>query len=233
MTARWRPYGAWDTRSLTMLQSLRARLAFLFLGTLVLATVIASVVVVSLYQSYNRNQTEEALRKQVEGVASYYQAGRSAAHITEGHEAGPRRDHRQRVRARQRRSLYYAGPDARFRAAGAARLSGRASTRILTDADARRRGRCSSSRHRAGRTYIGVGGADLQRRPGHRRRRARQAAGRREQRLEERDRPRRGGCRRRARRRRHPGHVRRPPHHPAAAGDRAAPPTRSPAATWT
>jgi signal transduction histidine kinase len=56
-----------------MLQSLRARLAFLFLGTLVLATVIASVVVVSLYQSYNRNQTEAALRKQVEGVASYYQ----------------------------------------------------------------------------------------------------------------------------------------------------------------
>jgi two-component system OmpR family sensor kinase len=56
-----------------MLQSLRARLAFLFLGTLVLATVIASVVVVSLYQSYNRSQTEAALRKQVEGVASYYQ----------------------------------------------------------------------------------------------------------------------------------------------------------------
>ena len=56
-----------------MLQSLRARLAFLFLGTLVLATVIASVVVVSLYQSYNRDQTESALRKQVEGVASYYQ----------------------------------------------------------------------------------------------------------------------------------------------------------------
>jgi signal transduction histidine kinase len=56
-----------------MLQSLRARLAFLFLGTLVLATVIASVVVVSLYQSYNRDQTEAALRKQVEGVASYYQ----------------------------------------------------------------------------------------------------------------------------------------------------------------
>ena len=44
-----------------MLQSLRARLAFLFLGTLVLATVIASVVVVSLYQSYNRDQTDEGL----------------------------------------------------------------------------------------------------------------------------------------------------------------------------
>ena len=56
-----------------MLQSLRARLAFLFLGTLVLATVIASVVVVSLYQSYNRDQTEAALRKQVDGVAAYYQ----------------------------------------------------------------------------------------------------------------------------------------------------------------
>ncbi len=56
-----------------MLQSLRARLAFLFAGTLVLATVIASVVVVSLYQSYNRTQAEKELRKQVAGVASYYQ----------------------------------------------------------------------------------------------------------------------------------------------------------------
>jgi len=56
-----------------MLQSLRARLAFLFAGTLVLATVIASVVVVSLYQSYNRSQTEAELRKQVAGVASYYE----------------------------------------------------------------------------------------------------------------------------------------------------------------
>src|SRR5438105_10479480 len=56
-----------------MLQSLRARLAFLFAGTLVLATVIASVVVVSLYQSYNRDQTEAELRKQVTGVATYYE----------------------------------------------------------------------------------------------------------------------------------------------------------------
>jgi signal transduction histidine kinase len=56
-----------------MLQSLRARLAFLFAGTLVLATVTAAVVVVSLYQSYNRDQTEAELRKQVTGVASYYE----------------------------------------------------------------------------------------------------------------------------------------------------------------
>jgi signal transduction histidine kinase len=56
-----------------MLQSLRARLAFLFAGTLVLATVIAGVVVVSLYQTYNRNQTEAELRKQVAGVASFYE----------------------------------------------------------------------------------------------------------------------------------------------------------------
>jgi signal transduction histidine kinase len=62
-----------------MLQSLRARLAFLFAGTLVLATVTAAVVVVSLYQSYNRDQTEAELRKQVSGVASYYErAFRSA-----------------------------------------------------------------------------------------------------------------------------------------------------------
>jgi signal transduction histidine kinase len=56
-----------------MLQSLRARLAFLFLGTLVLATVIASVVVVSLYQSYNRDQTTKELRAQVDGLQAYYQ----------------------------------------------------------------------------------------------------------------------------------------------------------------
>ncbi|HEY7258540.1 MAG TPA: HAMP domain-containing protein, partial [Gaiellales bacterium] len=56
-----------------MLQSLRARLAFLFAGTLVLATVIAAVVVVSLYKSYNRDQTVNQLRTQVGAVARYYQ----------------------------------------------------------------------------------------------------------------------------------------------------------------
>ena len=56
-----------------MLQSLRARLAFLFAGTLVLATVIAAVVVVSLYNSYNRDQTVIQLRNQVGALASYYQ----------------------------------------------------------------------------------------------------------------------------------------------------------------
>jgi signal transduction histidine kinase len=56
-----------------MLQSLRARLAFLFAGTLVLATVIAGVIAVGLYQSYNRNQTVSQLRNQVAGLAAYYQ----------------------------------------------------------------------------------------------------------------------------------------------------------------
>ena len=56
-----------------MLQSLRARLAFLFAGTLVLATVIAAVVVVSLYKSYNRDQTIMQLRNQATALASYYQ----------------------------------------------------------------------------------------------------------------------------------------------------------------
>ena len=56
-----------------MLQSLRARLAFLFAGTLVLATVIAAVVVVSLYRTYNRDQTVNQLRNQVGALASYYQ----------------------------------------------------------------------------------------------------------------------------------------------------------------
>jgi signal transduction histidine kinase len=56
-----------------MLQSLRARLAFLFAGTLVLATVIAAVVVVSLYRSYNQDQTVAQLRDQVTGLQHYYQ----------------------------------------------------------------------------------------------------------------------------------------------------------------
>jgi signal transduction histidine kinase len=55
-----------------MLRSLRARLAFLFVGTLLLATVIAGAVVVSLYQSFSRDQTVNALRTQVHGVAAYY-----------------------------------------------------------------------------------------------------------------------------------------------------------------
>lgn len=55
-----------------MLRSLRARLAFLFVGTLLLATVLAGVVVVSLYQSYSRDQTVNTLRQQVNGVAAYY-----------------------------------------------------------------------------------------------------------------------------------------------------------------
>jgi signal transduction histidine kinase len=55
-----------------MLQSLRARLAFLFAGTLVLAAVIAGVIAVDLYQSYNRNQATNQLRNEVSGVASFY-----------------------------------------------------------------------------------------------------------------------------------------------------------------
>ncbi len=57
-----------------MLRSLRARLAFLFAGTLLLATVIAGVIVVQLYQSYNRDQTIIELRGQVTGVSRYYQS---------------------------------------------------------------------------------------------------------------------------------------------------------------
>ena len=56
-----------------MLQSLRARLAFLFAGTLVLATVIAAVVVVSLYQSYNRDQTVSSCETRWRGSQAYYQ----------------------------------------------------------------------------------------------------------------------------------------------------------------
>ena len=55
-----------------MLRSLRARLAFLFVGTLLLATVLAGVVIVSLYQSYSRDQAVNTLKMQVDGVANYY-----------------------------------------------------------------------------------------------------------------------------------------------------------------
>jgi signal transduction histidine kinase len=56
-----------------MLRSLRARLAFLFVGTLLLATVIAGVVLVGLYQSYSKTQTINTLRRQVAGVSAYYE----------------------------------------------------------------------------------------------------------------------------------------------------------------
>jgi signal transduction histidine kinase len=55
-----------------MLRSLRTRLALLFVGTLLLATVIAGAASIRLYQSYNRDQTKRELRGQVGGVASYY-----------------------------------------------------------------------------------------------------------------------------------------------------------------
>jgi hypothetical protein len=55
-----------------MLRSLRTRLALLFAGTLLLATVIAGAASIRLYQSYNRDQTARDLRKQVVGAADYF-----------------------------------------------------------------------------------------------------------------------------------------------------------------
>jgi signal transduction histidine kinase len=55
-----------------MLRSLRARLAFLFVGMLLLAGVIAGLVVVKLYQSYVRDQTTSALTREVDAVSVYY-----------------------------------------------------------------------------------------------------------------------------------------------------------------
>jgi signal transduction histidine kinase len=57
-----------------MLRSLRTRLALLFAGTLLLATVIAGAASVRLYQSYNRDQTSRELRSQVGGAAQYFSA---------------------------------------------------------------------------------------------------------------------------------------------------------------
>jgi signal transduction histidine kinase len=92
-----------------MLQSLRARLAFLFTGTLVLATVIASVVVVSLYQSYNRSQTEDELRKQVAGVASYYERSFTAT-FNGGKKHSPAPVLASEFEHVSDATLYYAGP---------------------------------------------------------------------------------------------------------------------------
>jgi signal transduction histidine kinase len=55
-----------------MLRSLRTRLTLLFAGTLLLATVIAGAASIRLYQSYNRDQTTNELRKQVGGAAKYF-----------------------------------------------------------------------------------------------------------------------------------------------------------------
>ncbi len=85
-----------------MLRSLRARLAFLFVGTLLLATVLAGVVVVSLYQSYSRDQTVTTLRMQVNGVALYYNRAIDQYYTMNGNTqaAGGLT---QRLRARDRR----------------------------------------------------------------------------------------------------------------------------------
>jgi signal transduction histidine kinase len=92
-----------------MLQSLRARLAFLFTGTLVLATVIASVVVVSLYQNYNRSQTEAELRKQVAGVASYYERSFNST-FKGGKTRAPATVLAKEFEHVSDATLYYAGP---------------------------------------------------------------------------------------------------------------------------
>jgi signal transduction histidine kinase len=57
-----------------MLRSLRTRLTLLFAGTLLLATVIAGAASIRLYQSYNRDQTANELRRQVGGAAQYFDA---------------------------------------------------------------------------------------------------------------------------------------------------------------
>jgi two-component system OmpR family sensor kinase len=104
-----------------MLQSLRARLAFLFAGTLVLATVIAGVVVVSLYQSYNRDQTVAQLRRQVAGLQTYYQ---KLFHQTFTKGGGPQPITAKTFETVTAAQVFYTGP----------RLFPGSSTRTLTDA---------------------------------------------------------------------------------------------------
>jgi signal transduction histidine kinase len=88
-----------------MLRSLRARLAFLFVGMLVLATAIAAVISVSLYQTYNRDQTVRELRGQVAGVARYY--GR---YLTSGYVRNERLVHPDTFARVAHAKLYYSGP---------------------------------------------------------------------------------------------------------------------------
>jgi signal transduction histidine kinase len=91
-----------------MLQSLRARLAFLFAGTLVLATVIAAVVVVSLYQSYNRDQTVAQLRNQVDGLQQYYQNLFNKSHT--GKVRGPQAITAKTFETVTAAQVFYSGP---------------------------------------------------------------------------------------------------------------------------
>ena len=87
-----------------MLRSLRARLAFLFAGMLMLATAIAAVIVVSLYQSYSRDQTVKELRGQVGGVANYY-TNYLNAYLSRQHPVSPGQ-----FQVVSHASLYWAGP---------------------------------------------------------------------------------------------------------------------------
>src|SRR4051812_38560321 len=87
-SARSPPSGASGTRSLTMLRSLRTRLALLFAGTLLLATVIAGAASIRLYQSYNRVQTARDLRSQVIGAADYFSRA-TFGYAAHGRQAPP------------------------------------------------------------------------------------------------------------------------------------------------
>jgi signal transduction histidine kinase len=106
-----------------MLQSLRARLAFLFAGTLVLATVIAAVVVVSLYQSYNRDQTVSQLRNQVTGLQHYYQKLFDQSH--KGTVRGPQTITSKTFQTVTAAEVFYSGPPL---------FPGAPATRTLVDA---------------------------------------------------------------------------------------------------
>ena len=72
-----------------MLRSLRTRLAVLFAGTLVLATVIAGAASIRLYQSYNRDQVKMELRSQVGSIAEYYSQALEKSNGGGGPATGP------------------------------------------------------------------------------------------------------------------------------------------------
>ncbi|HEU0194445.1 MAG TPA: HAMP domain-containing sensor histidine kinase [Gaiellales bacterium] len=89
-----------------MLRSLRARLAFLFVGMLLLAGLIAALVVVKLYQSYVRDQTKAALSKQADAIAAYYTDALKPAKFN----AGTKPVSPTQIQHMSDATLYYNGP---------------------------------------------------------------------------------------------------------------------------
>ena len=217
-----------------MLRSLRTRLAVLFAGTLVLATVIAGAASIRLYQSYNRDQVKMELRSQVGSIAEYYGQAMDRAYGS-GQAGNPEDSASRRAAADGRPRSRSPGSPARA-STDVGDPGGALFPNAPLDienagvkppfnyhslkADARPSFEFKPKGDPKHRTFVGVAAPVMLRRCSGRRSRPGQAAGGHQQRLEERGRP--GGRRHGA------GRVRRVPagrvllaaDHPSAAPDR-------------